>query len=62
MTCPDTYWAVQGPDDDHPELFFRNEQWARAALAASLEDRPELIPLVKVFPVRVSFEPQGGGR
>ena len=61
-TCPGYYWAIMVPGDKQPELFFANEQWARAAVAAQFADEPEAAAMVRIFRVRVSYTeaPEGG--
>ncbi len=53
---PFQYWAIIGPGDEHPELFFRNEAWARAALEATNAESPGALLQVRMFAVRVTYE------
>lgn len=51
------YWGLLTPEDQgEPEMFFRNEAWAKKALDELLEDSPRCVGLVRIVRVRVRFE------
>jgi hypothetical protein len=50
------YWAVQGPGDEHPEMIFRNEEWARSAVEDVMAGQPQMRTLLRIFRVRVTYE------
>lgn len=53
-TCTGEHWAILGPEDTEPEMFFRNEHWARAAVESEVS--ADMKPLIRMFRVRVSYE------